>query len=270
MKDTLGQINVEYSVRLSPNSGDGSVIASVRMPEMLASIDPVQVEKVTIPEDAPPIVGEQESYEAVIRIARQIRIEMDAPSLLNISGPTELTQDVNLELIDEPTFWLWTFKAPEDIGYHNFTLSVYLNEEPNPTWVRVFQIEVRDPATPTATFTLVPTLTPTPTFTPTPVPFIATLTGTATIISGVIILVILLIGLLIVGLRKGNAPIIGNINQRRNLHRQIAAHTRRLQLLKERQAQQGINTDPATIIEIETIEKELEELQTELDALGSD
>ena len=64
----------------------------------------MRVEKVTIPENAPPIVGAQQSYEAVIRLARQMRIEMEAPSLLNISGPTELVQDINLELIDEPIF----------------------------------------------------------------------------------------------------------------------------------------------------------------------
>jgi len=256
--DTLGQINVEYSVRLSPNSGDGSVIASVRIPEQLASLNPVRVEKVTIPENAPPIVGAQQSYEAVIRIARQMRIEMDAPSLLNISEPAELIQEVNIDGIDDPIFWLWTFKAPEDIGYHNFTLSVFLNEEPNPAWVRIFQIEVRDPATPV------------PAITPTPVPFIATPAGSATIIGGAIILVMLLVGFLIVGLRKNNVPIIGSINRRRNLQKQIAIHTRRLQLLKERQAQQGVNTDPATIIEIETIENELEQLKTGLDALDSD
>ena len=55
-----------------------------------------------------------------------------------------------------------------------------------------------------------------------------------------------------------------------DLRNLIRKHHRRLQLLKERQAQQGVNTDPATIIEIETIENELEQLKTGLDALDSD
>ena len=77
-------------------------------------------------------------------------------------------------------------------------------------------------------------------------------------------------GLLIFALREGNVPLIGKPSRRRDLQKQIAIHTRRLQLLKERQAKQGINTDPATIIEIETIENELAQLKTDLDALDSD
>ena len=41
------------------------------------------------------------------------------------------------------------------------------------------------------------------------------------------------------------------MTQKEALQKQIAAHQRRLNLLKERQARQGINTDPAVITEIE-------------------
>ncbi len=46
----------------------------------------------------------------------------------------------------------------------------------------------------------------------------------------------------------------------------IARHHLRLQKLKERQAIQGINTDPAVLIEIEMIEAELADLEAELAA----
>lgn len=47
-----------------------------------------------------------------------------------------------------------------------------------------------------------------------------------------------------------------------NIENEIKAHSRRLQLLKERYAKQGYNTPPEVITEIEDIEKKLEELQS--------
>ena len=47
---------------------------------------------------------------------------------------------------------------------------------------------------------------------------------------------------------------------REELQRQIAINDRRLQKLKEQRALQGINTDPAVLIEIDDIETELETL----------
>lgn len=52
------------------------------------------------------------------------------------------------------------------------------------------------------------------------------------------------------------------------LQKQISAHNRRLQLLKERQAQQGISTDPSIITEIEDIETKIEELLVQLRELN--
>jgi AAA+ ATPase superfamily predicted ATPase len=49
-----------------------------------------------------------------------------------------------------------------------------------------------------------------------------------------------------------------------DLKRQIAIHTRRLQILKERQAVLGISADPSLLIEIEDIEATLTELQANL------
>jgi hypothetical protein len=57
------------------------------------------------------------------------------------------------------------------------------------------------------------------------------------------------------------------MTQQEDIQKQIAAHSRRLQLLKERKARQGINTDPAVITEIEEIEATLEEMQAELNRL---
>ena len=51
------------------------------------------------------------------------------------------------------------------------------------------------------------------------------------------------------------------------LQKQIAQHTRRLQLLKEKQAQHGISVDPKIPLEIEDFEAKIAELQAELEAL---
>ena len=60
------------------------------------------------------------------------------------------------------------------------------------------------------------------------------------------------------------------MSRQEDLQKQIAQHQRRLQLLKERHARQGINTDPAVILEIEDIEAKIAELTTELQQLGSE
>lgn len=56
-------------------------------------------------------------------------------------------------------------------------------------------------------------------------------------------------------------------SEREDLQKLISTHQRRLQLLKVRQAQQGISTDPSVIIEIEDIEAKIRDLQVELSEL---
>lgn len=57
-------------------------------------------------------------------------------------------------------------------------------------------------------------------------------------------------------------------SRKEDITRLITNSSRRLQKLKEQQALQGISTDPATLIQIEDIEAELEKLQAELDRLA--
>lgn len=53
-------------------------------------------------------------------------------------------------------------------------------------------------------------------------------------------------------------------SRRENLSREITLHERRLQILREKRAIKGIDTEPHVIIEIEDIEQELENLYAEL------
>ena len=53
-------------------------------------------------------------------------------------------------------------------------------------------------------------------------------------------------------------------NELESTKKQIIYHRRRLNLLKEKKARQGINVDPEIIIEIEDIETEIAELEIQL------
>lgn len=55
-----------------------------------------------------------------------------------------------------------------------------------------------------------------------------------------------------------------SVTTQADIKKLIAKHSRRLQLLKEKQAILGINADPGILIEIEDIEAELEKLQAQL------
>lgn len=55
-----------------------------------------------------------------------------------------------------------------------------------------------------------------------------------------------------------------------DLLKQIDQHHRRLAKLKERAARDGFDTEPKTLIEIEDVEAEIEDLQAELGAVGDD
>jgi len=60
------------------------------------------------------------------------------------------------------------------------------------------------------------------------------------------------------------------MSRKDDLEKQINHHYRRLQLLKEQKARQGISTDPAVITEIEDIEAGLEKLEAELAGLDDE
>ncbi len=57
--------------------------------------------------------------------------------------------------------------------------------------------------------------------------------------------------------------------EKRQLQERVRLHSRRLNFLKERQAAQGLATEPAVLMEIEDIEAELKQLQVDLSAFTS-
>jgi hypothetical protein len=273
--DVLGQINVEYPLRMSPGSSDGAVIVSIRIPDALVSIEPMSVEIITIPPDAPPIIGARGSDEATILIADTVRVELNARAF-QIGSPATVTKPVNIEVIDEPTFWTWTLVAPDTIGSHSFTLNVYRADEANPTWTRIYQIEVSDftptptttptPST-TPTQTQTPTTTPSPTMSPTPIPisFMDRPGGTAIIGAGGMILAALITGLVSFFVARDSFPFIGTKASYRRTLKTLYANLARLE---GRKAQYGLDVPTSLENEIEVAKERIAETEARLEALG--
>jgi hypothetical protein len=166
--DVLGEINIEYPIRMSPGSSD-SVFVLIYIPDMLASLVPTEIERIDIPPyDAPLIIGELNSHQATILVRETMRVELTSPTFW-VEDLYPSTQFVNINAIFEPTFWAWTIVAPNVPGSHVLAIRVYLGDDDRPSWVGNLEIEVVE-FTPTPIPTPVPTDTPTSTNTPTGTP----------------------------------------------------------------------------------------------------
>jgi hypothetical protein len=174
--DRLGELDVNYPVRMSPGSSD-IVRLSIQIPERLVSLAPMSVERVVLSPGSQPAIGEVSSDQATIIIGRVMRVEVSSPTFV-VASEYPAVQAVDVETIGSPTFWAWTVVAPDRVGNHILTVRVFLGEETaQPSWMRAYQVEVLEfsptPAVPSSAATLPasgssPTLMPTAAPTPTP------------------------------------------------------------------------------------------------------
>ena len=237
--DKLGEVNIEYPIRMSPRSSD-SVRVSIYIPPQLASLEPVAIERIEIPPDAPRIVGELNSHTAIILVAKEMRVELSSPTF-EIENLYPSKQSIDLASSNKLTIWAWTIVAPDTIGNHVLTMRVYPGDGEAPSWVGNIKVEVTQLGEPLPLATLI-------------------------IVTAIIIVVV--IGSARFLTVKGRLPISPN-NRKDYLQRQIIKSERRLQGLKEKKASLGFSADPSLDIEIEEIEAEIEELQAELSQLGN-
>jgi hypothetical protein len=285
----LGEIDIEYPIRMSPRSSD-VVVLWVYIPEMLVSVIPLPFDRVEIPPDAPPVIGELNSYQASILIASSMRVELSSP-VFEIESLFPATQDVDTNSIARPTFWAWSIVAPGEIGSHIVTVQVYLGNDSTASWVRSLQIDVveftptalptptatliptatRSPTstripTPTNTPTFTPTPTDTPTFTPTPtaVPFVQTPGGVAMIGAGGTIMAALITGLIGFIVARDSFPIIGT---KASYRRTLKTLYTNLARLEGRKAQYGLDVPTSLENEIETTKEKIAEIEAKLEAL---
>jgi hypothetical protein len=231
--DRLGEIDIEYPIRMSPHSSN-SVRVSIYIPTRLASLAPIEFERIEIPPDVPRVIGELNSHMATILLTETMRVELSSPTF-EVENLFPAAQKVALDKIVEPTIWAWTIVAPETIGTHVLTLRVYANDSDAPNWVGNMTIEV---AALEQTSSLLP-------------------------LAGITVLGVIVIGLISFLALKNRFP-LNPFSRQEALQRQILSWNRRLQRLQEKKASLGLAADPSLDIEIEDIEAKLAALQSEL------
>jgi len=143
----FGQIDVEYPLRFTPGSSDVLRVL-IAMPPEMASLTPIVFERIPVPSDAPPIIGETTSYQTTILVADTMRLELSSPTVA-VAELTALAQSVDVTGDGDSTMWAWSLVAPETAGLHVLVLKTFLGDDLNPVWLRSFQVEVTAPKTDT-------------------------------------------------------------------------------------------------------------------------
>jgi hypothetical protein len=173
----LGKLDVEYPAMMSPASSD-TVIASIYIPPFLASVDRISIERIVLPYDLPRTIGGLGLHSATLLLVERMRVELSSLSF-SVKDESPPVQEISINKFNVPTYWAWTIQAPNAPGFHIFTISVFMGDDVEPSWIGSFRVEVAEPtatAVPTNTPTDTPTVTatstptPTPTYTPSPTP----------------------------------------------------------------------------------------------------
>jgi hypothetical protein len=239
----LGELDVEYPLRMSPGSSD-SVLVFIYIPDQLVSLVPMEIERIDIPPDAPPIIGELNSYLATILLAKTMRVELSSPTF-QIENVYPATQPVDIDSFSEPTSWAWTIVAPDTVGSHVLTLRVYLGKADRPSWVGSIEIEVSE-------------------LNPNPTSFFNTPGGIALIGAAGAIIVALMIGLFRYRVARDVFPIVST---KANYQRTLRTLHRNLAQLEERAAQYGLDVPIKLMNEIEATKEKIAEIERKLAAL---
>ena len=278
----LGEMAVERPFAMIQGAS-ASWLVEMYIPEQYTSLEiPTGVELIQVDSSEPPDDGALYSTDRVtLWLSRYMQVELRVPAGFILNGPPTVWKEINLDSPRPYVVWEWLLTAPDRPGRHEILLNIYQAKlAPNANGSspvdarqraippRRYKIEVvAFTPTPTPLFTPVPTpqpstATPTPTITPTPtpVPFFDR-PGTTTTVGALATIVAALIGLVGVLVAKDRIPPLTKGQKRRSLEKQISEKIRRLNLLKERQARQGITTDPAVLTEIEDLEAEIERLR---------
>lgn len=146
---TLGEVNIEYPIRMTAGSSD-VVVLSVYVPAMLASLVPIEVERVEIPPDAPAVAGELNRYRATILVAGTMRIELHSLGFA-VEDLYPATQAIDIDEVNVATVWAWNVQAPERPGTYVLVVSAYRIGEGNearPSWIRSLSVDVVGPPEP--------------------------------------------------------------------------------------------------------------------------
>lgn len=236
--DNLGEVEVKYPLRMSPGSSD-SVFTSIYIPPALVSVGPVEIDRIDLPPNAPPIIGEINTYHATIIVTETMRVELSSPTFAVEKQYPDL-QRVVLTASNQSTFWAWTIVAPEAVGQHILTLRIFHGQEERPIWLRSIKIEVAMPKN--ASFWRTPT-------------------GWAVLGLGGLILLVLLIGVVGYVRARDTFPVIGT---RATYQRTLKTLYRNLARLEEQSAQYGLEIPTRLANEIDLTREKIAEIEERL------
>jgi len=135
--DALGRIDFEYPVRMSPLASDTAIL-ELSVAELLVAAEPMAVTRV---EHEDPTGVELGHFDAVVYLAPRMYAELASPAL-EVEPLTPGIQNVTLNLIDHPTIWAWTLRAPEITGKQVATLRLFREGDPVPLWIGSFRVDV--------------------------------------------------------------------------------------------------------------------------------
>ncbi|MCB0162770.1 MAG: hypothetical protein KDI79_01000 [Anaerolineae bacterium] len=279
----LGEMAVERPFAMIQGAS-ASWVVEMYIPEQFTSLEmPTGVEFVQVGLSEPPEAGALYSTDRVaLWLSRYMQVELRVPAGFTLNGPPTVWKEINLDSPRPYVVWEWLLTAPDRPGSHEILLNIY-QAQVAPNTTESAPIDTRQRAIPPRRYKIevVPyTPTPVPVITPVPTPVPATATpiptmtpapffdrpGTTAAMGALATIVAAIIGVVGVLAAKDRLPLLTKGQQRRSLAKQISEKTRRLNLLKERQARQGFFTDPAVLAEIQDIEADLarlEQLQNE-------
>lgn len=175
----LGNAEIDYPLILQPNTSQ-VLILKIYISNEVRESDLRYFDRI-LPISVKPSSQTQgfANYVSPVVITTYMRAILSSPSF-KIENRFPIQQKVNTKVTNNPTFWIWTIRAPnsDSVGTHILLLELYLQNTNTPSWIRSIEIEVANPtSTPswTPTTTASPTMTITQTATPSP-----TFTATAT------------------------------------------------------------------------------------------
>lgn len=173
----LGNAEIDYPLVLQPNTSQ-VLILKVYISNEVRESDLRYFDRI-LPVSVKPSSQSLgfANYASPIVITNYMSALLTSPSF-SIENRFPIQQQIDTKVTNNPTFWIWTIRAPNSTGTHILLLELYVQNTNTPSWIRSIEIQVANP-TPTPSVTPTRTASPTVTITQTATPS-PTFTATAT------------------------------------------------------------------------------------------
>jgi hypothetical protein len=141
-KEIIGNLNIQYPVKI--NSASSKTISlHINIPAELASLDNYQVD--ARQPDNPHPLGKYSDFSTLILVSAKMRVELIAPNFtIQALYPSEQILDISSP--NPHADWGWTVTAPKLPNEYVLVVRIFIAENPVPSWVGSFDVEVTEPA----------------------------------------------------------------------------------------------------------------------------